>query len=69
MLGFIHDLLHRRRPGPPANKLRAGFGNVGSQPRAISFRNPAVKDFQEALLLVGRQFVCRINNIGEGWHR
>jgi hypothetical protein len=68
-VGFIHDLLRRRRPSPPANKLRAGLGNGARQLRAISFRNSAAKNSQEALLLVGGQFVCRINDVGEGWHR
>jgi len=67
-VGFIHDLLHRRRPSPPANELSAGFGNVGSELRAISLRNPTSKDLQKALLLVGGQFVCRINDVREGWH-
>jgi hypothetical protein len=68
-VGFIHDLLHRRRSSPSENKLRAGLGNVGSQLRASSFRNPAAKNSQEALLFVGGQFVCGINDVGEGWHR
>ncbi len=68
-VGFIHDLLHRRRSSPSANKLRTGFGNVGGKPRAVSFRNPAAKNLQEALLFVGGQFVCGINNVGEGWHQ
>jgi hypothetical protein len=68
-VGFIHDLLHRRWPSPPADKLRAGFGNVCSELRASPFRNPAAKDSQEARLFFGGQFVCGINDVGEGWHR
>jgi hypothetical protein len=54
---------------PPADRLRAGFGNVCGELRASPFRNPVAKNSQEALLFFGGPFVCGINGVGEGWHQ
>jgi hypothetical protein len=42
--------------------------DLGHEPRALTFGNPASKDFNQALLFVKRPLVCRLKNIRESRH-